>query len=111
MEKKLPKMFVNKIDKELNNNKKVYYSKSNNIEKEEKKEINENWLDLSNKTVKEKLDAIFNSPSYVYQASVDITLKSGTISKKVIGKSLTHIITMDDELIPIDEIIDIDYTK
>ena len=54
---------------------------------------------------------IFNSPSFVYNASVDIKLKTGTVSKRVIGRSKTHIITMDDELIPIDEVLDIDYTK
>lgn len=113
MEKKLPKIFVNKIDKELNNNAKVYYSKGKNIEKtiEPEKKIVEDWLDLGNKSVREKINMIFNSPSFVYNASVDIKLKTGTVSKRVIGRSKTHIITMDDELIPIDEVLDIDYTK
>lgn len=115
MEKKVPKVFANKIDKELYNNKKVYYSKEE-IEEPKKmdkvKSNNKRGLpDLSNKNVNQKINTIFNSPHYVYKADVDITLKSGKISKKIIGKNMTNLITMDNELIPISDVVDIDFSK
>lgn len=117
MEKKLPKVFANKIDKELQNNDKVYYSKEETQKKEEVKgeksklDKRKKLPDLSNKNVNQKITAIFNSPNYVYKADVDIKLKSGKINKKIIGKNLTNLITIDNELIPISEIVDIDFTK
>ena len=34
-------------------------------------------------------------------------LKDGTVTKRIIGKNNTHLITMENELIPISDIIDI----
>lgn len=93
---KLPKIYANKIETN-GNNKKVFYSNKIKNEKIEK----------TQKTINQKITDIFNSPNYIYKADVEIKLKNKTISKKIIGKNKTHIITMDSELIPISEIIDI----
>jgi ABC-type oligopeptide transport system substrate-binding subunit len=116
MEKKLPKVFANKIDKELKNNEKVYYEKKESTKPDEETRISEVDIDmqlpdLKNKTVRQKINAIFNSPTYVYKAEVDIKLKSGTITKKIIGKNTKNLITIDDELIPIIDIEDINFSK
>lgn len=113
MEKNLPKVYANKIDKNLKNNEKVYYSKDETEKKEETRKVDKRKTlpDLSNKNVNQKINAIFNSPNYVYKADVEIKLKSGKVSKKIIGKNSTSIITMDNELIPISEIVDIDFAK
>ena len=95
MDKKLPKMYVNKIDKELKNNSTYYISNKIKEIKFEKNDINK------------KINAIFNSPSYLYRASVVISLKNGDVSKKIIGKNKNQLITIDNELIPIDDILDI----
>lgn len=57
------------------------------------------------------IDAIFNSPGYVYKANVIVKLNSGTVNKKIIGKNNTQIITIDNELIPIKDILDIDFSN
>lgn len=57
------------------------------------------------------IDAIFNSPGYVYKANIIVKLNSGTVNKKIIGKNNTHIITIDNELIPIKDILDIDFSN
>lgn len=106
MEKKLPKVFANKIEKELSNNDRVYYGK--NEEKIQKKEPKDSKYDL---TVQQKINKIFGSSRYVYKADVDITLKDGKISKKVIGRNKNQLITMDNELINIDDIVDIEFSE
>lgn len=100
MKGKKPSVFANEIKKDLHNNNKVYYSSQKN----------EKTL-IRGKNINEKITNIFNSPNYVYKADVDIILVNGKISKRVIGKNNTHLITIDNELIPITDIIDIYYSK
>lgn len=104
MDKKLPKVFANKIDKELRNNEKVYYEKNEvNIEplKEEK---------TDEFTLNQKINKIFSSSRYVYKASVVITLNNGSkVNKKIIGRNKYELITMDNELIKISDIKDIKF--
>lgn len=98
MNKKLPDLFQNKIDKKLNNNESFYVSGKSEI----KKTTNFNKNDIE-----KKINSIFSSPSYIYRASTIITLKTGDVEKKIIGKNKNALITIDNELIPIDEILDI----
>jgi hypothetical protein len=97
MEKKLPKIFANKIDKKLNNNSSYYATKDD-------KQI---VVKKSDNNVNKKINNIFNSTRYVYKADVKIVLKDKTITKKVIGKNDNSLITIDNELIPISDIMDI----
>lgn len=109
MEKKLPKVYANKIDKEIKNNETVYYDRGDKREievPESKKNIIPTEL-----TIQQKINKIFGSSRYVYKADVDITLKDGKISKKVIGRNRNELITMDNELIKIADIIDIKFTE
>ena len=103
--KDLPKVFHNKIDKVFDNNKKVLYS--NNTQ--ENSYTSENKSDVKN--IIQKINSIFSSPNYVYKANVEITLKDKKIIKRIIGRNKDYIITMDNELIPIIDIIDIKSTK
>lgn len=106
MENKLPKVFANKIDHSVETNKRVAYSKSDEVV-EEKKERSSPIIEGRN--IYQKINSIFNSTRYVYKADVIITTKSGKITKKIIGKNANHLITINNELIPIDTIIDIDF--
>ncbi len=99
--KDLPKVFHNKIDKKFNNNRNVYYSSDKTQDKE--------YVDK--RTIQQKINDIFSSPNYIYKANVDITLKDKKITKRIIGRNKNYIITMDNELIPIDDIIDIKSEK
>ena len=99
--KDLPKVFHNKIDKKFNNNKKTYYS--NNFK--ENNTINDT------KTILQKINDIFSSPNYVYKANVEITLRDKKVTKRIIGRNKSYIITMDNDLIPITDIIDIKSLK
>ena len=108
MEKKLPRVFANKIDKSLDNNKNVFYSaKGDDMDVRS----SERTFDFKEQNVNQKINSIFASPRYVYKADVDITTKDGKVSKRIIGRNSTHLITIDNELVPITDIIDIDFSK
>ena len=97
--KDLPKVFQNKIDKKINNNERVYYSNN------KKEEV------IANKTILQKINEIFSSPNYIYKANVEITLKDKKVTKRIIGRNKNYIITMDNTLIPISDIVDIKSIK
>ena len=101
--KDLPRVFANKIDKEMNNNR--THSVSNNEEKQE--EVKEYKGIRIGKNINQKINDIFASPSYVYKADVIITTSEGEFTKRIIGKNGNNLITMDNELISIDNIKDI----
>ena len=88
MEKKLPKVFANKIDKNLNNNETVYYDK-NEVRSEQKDNSSSIF------TVNQKINQIFSSARYVYKADVIITTKNGKMNKRIIGRNRNELITMD----------------
>jgi len=100
--KDLPKVFHNKIDKKFDNNRSVYYSSNG-----DGNDIVDNTQVRDSKTVLQKINEIFSSPNYVYKANVDITLKDRKVTKRLIGRNKNYIITMDNDLIPIDDIVDI----
>ena len=105
MEKKLPKVFANKIDKSLNNNETVYYNKNETREIEEKDDLSSIF------TVNQKINQIFSSARYVYKADVVITTKNGKMNKRIIGRNRNELITMDNEVINVNDIIDIEFKK
>ena len=97
------KVFANKIDKNINNNEKVYYS---NLQKTDKiKEIKKN--NKVDKNINQKINSIFNSRNYVYKADVIIKTEKSNIKKTIIGRNRNFLITQDNELIAIKDIMDI----
>lgn len=114
MEKKLPGVFANKNISNLNNNERVYYSNKDSnktITTTKKNKRDDRLPSLIGQSVEQKINTIFNSVNYVYKAKVEITLENGKVIKNIIGRNNNSIITMDNELIPIDKIIDIEYKK
>ena len=109
MQKKLPKVFANSLG-EIHNNNTVFYSVENNeLNSDRNSEKKENIKKLKGITVAQKINEIFNSPYYIYKAEVDITLDSGKVTKKIIGKNQQNLITMENEVIPIETIRDIEF--
>ena len=98
MNRKLPKVYANKIENRLNNNERVFCS-FNKLKEEEKNSKNEN--------IEVKINKLFKSSKYVYKLNVEITTQNGTNIYKIVGKNRTHLVTLDNELIPISSIVDI----
>lgn len=103
MDKKIPKVYANKIEREVGNNDKIYYGSSREATTKPT-----NKLD-SNLNINQKISQIFGSSRYVYKADVLITLKDRKVSKKIIGRNVNSLITIDNELINISDIVDIEY--
>ena len=107
--KELPKMYRNKIDKEITNNEKMFSTMYNSV--------NESFVDKddrgivvnnkNNYTVEQKIANIFNSPTYIYKIDVVIVTDRGTSNKRIVGKTKNNLITMDNEYIPINTIREI----
>lgn len=106
LEKKLPKVFANKINKNAGNNNNVFYSDYDN--KNDFSRNKESDVKFPEKNLNQKLNDIFNSPNYIYKADVIIRLKDKTITKRIVGRNSTHLITIENELIPLSDIIDIE---
>jgi len=104
--RELPKVFANKIDKKLENNETFCVSKNQELKKEENDKIFK-----IEKNIHQKINEIFSSPNYVYKANVEITLKDKKVTKRIIGRNKDFLITMDNTLIPISDIIDIKSIK
>lgn len=109
--KDLPKMYHNKIDKDIMNNRKVFStinSKVKEIYEDTKEKIAGNKKSY---TVEQKIYNIFNSPNYIYKMDVTIVTDEGNFDKRIVGKTKTNLITFDGEYIPIDKIRDIYITR
>lgn len=108
--KDLPKMYHNKINKDITNNEKVFstiYRNKDIIQEKDNIVKNKN----NNYTIEQKIYNIFNSPNYIYKMDVTILTDSGKFNKRIVGKTKTNLITMDGEYIPINSIRDIYITR
>jgi len=100
MNKKLPEMFANKVDKTAGNNTQVFDSSK------EERTVHIEEKDTS-KNINQKIKEIFNSSNYIYKADVEIEVNGKKMIKRIVGKNSTHLITFDNELIPITSVTDI----
>jgi len=131
MKKKLPKVFANNITKTIDNNEKIYTSINQNnqtetlekyktTEKQEKetsiqkqmiqqptkKKINQ--TKKQSEIIMQKINKIINTKEYIYKIPVKITTNKKEITTKIIGKNNKNIITIENELIKIEDIINIE---
>ena len=87
--KKLPKIYQNKIDKNIHNNKEIDYVKE------------------SNKNIKEVLNIIFNGEGYSYNKEVIIETNNKVYDTYIITRTKNNIVTLEDEIININDIKDV----
>lgn len=99
MKKDLPKVYGLNVDHDTNS--KVSYTRSNI---DTKKEVLE---EMDKKSVHQKIKEIFNSVNYIYKIDAVIKTKNETITKRLVGRNSEYLITIDNEQIPISEILDI----
>lgn len=92
---KLPKVFANPIDKDIRNYQETYESKGG-IKTTNIKDINK------------KINEIFASLNHVYKSKVNITYNGRVHEEVIVGKTNTHLLTMDNKLIKITDITDIE---
>lgn len=103
-----PKVFQNKIDKKINTNNNIYYSNNDKDKTADKKPIKNKEIIPNSTKIRKKINEIFTSRNYIYKANVEIKTKDNTYVTKIIGRNKSHLITMDNKTILIDDIIDIE---
>lgn len=98
--KKLPKVYQNEITKKINNNKTVCYLTESNEE-------NKNQIP----TIIDKIEEVFSGFGYSYNIPVTIKTPNKIYNTSLIAKTSTNIITLDNDIIPISDIIDFQINK
>lgn len=101
MNDKIPKIYVNKLDKKIDNNKKVYYSFYDNNE-EVINEVEIDYMDIQN-----KINNLFKSIDFVYKKKFLIKTKESEKEYIIISKSFDYLLTINGIKIYIKDIIDI----
>lgn len=95
--KDLPKVFANKIKENINNTQDIFYGSDREILKQNHENIN----------LSKKINNIFASSTHVYKSLVRLEFKDKIEEKVIVGKTNSHLITIDGELIKISDIVDI----
>lgn len=100
MKKEIPKIFVNKINNKIDNNKEVYYSY---LDKSDNNIINE----LNEYDLQRKIDNLFRTRDFIYKKKFHIKTKYEENDYYIISKSYDYLLTIDGKRIMINDIIDI----
>lgn len=101
MNNKIPKIYVNKLDKQIDNNKKVYYS----FYDQKEEIISEEPLDYMD--MQNKISELFKSTDFVYKKKFLIKTKDFEQEFTIISKSFDYLLTINGDKIYIQDIIDI----
>ncbi len=96
MEKKLPDIFANPIDKTFENTQDTFYGSGNEPVRVDKK------------TIEQKINTIFASKDFVYKSKVRIETNHGTKICNLIGKTNHSLLTLENETIAISDILNIE---
>lgn len=100
--KKLPKIYQGEFNKKIINNKKICYVENINDAPEERSTKN---------NVKDMLNEIFSGIGYSYNIPVIIKTTNQEYITSLIAKTKNNVITLDNEVIPISNIISIKKKK
>jgi len=92
--KKLPKIYQGDFDKEINNNKEVDY-----VSNSKEKDITPNVFST--------IDKLFSSTRHTFNIPVIIKTKDKEYNTKIAGRIKDYIITLDNDVIFIKDIISI----
>lgn len=92
---KLPNVFASHINKKLNNYQDLYRS-DRAVKSYNPKDINK------------KINEIFGSLNHVYKSRVRITMDDGIHEEEIVGKTNINLLTIDNKLIKITDILDIE---
>lgn len=93
--KRLPKIYQNSIDKKIRNNKVVTY-----VDNSFRGMSRENNVEMS-------LDEIFSGFGYSYNIPVIIETTNKTYDTSLVTRTEYNVVTLDNDLIPISQIISI----
>lgn len=112
MDKKLPSIFKSDLNKKIENNKKVFYSKYEsvgNIVEKSSEVVEENSMDRGNTTevrsFSESLDSLLKNNQFIFNVPLEISLKNETINTKLVSKVGDHLLTNTGKVIKLEDIL------
>lgn len=103
MAKNLPPIFKVSNNSLTSHNQKYTYTTKEEVRKEE--------YALQDKSIDEKIKAIFNTKGYAFNIPVQITFAGKTIDTYLAMYNGNELITLDNEIIPISTITDLTIKK
>ncbi len=108
MAKKLPKIYQPELNKEVHPNKDVFYSYLKHEEVPVRVNESRKRVDILEEKVdiNDKIDQIFKRGNG-FSKLVEITTSNGVEQVKLAGRIKNHLITLENKIIPLDDIIDI----
>lgn len=95
----LPKVYQNKNIGNINNDQEYFYSSNPQTV------VNKN--ERTKEDIKVKINRLFQSQKFIYKIKVNVITSEGEKETHIIGKTNNELITIDNDLIPINDIIDI----
>ncbi len=109
MQKKLPKIYQSSFSHKVDNNNKVFYSFYQNKQSMENYPYSANLESnhQEEKSVESTLRELFQTTGYIFNIPVEIKTSTRTLDTKIAGKVKNTIITLDNDVIPISEIVSI----
>lgn len=105
MDKKLPSIFKNEIDKKIDNNKKVFYSKYESIGNVVEKTIEVDSLNDRSVSLSSSLDDLLRNNQFIFNVPVEISLKDEIVNTKIVSKVGDHLLTSNGKIINLEDIL------
>lgn len=93
----LPRVYQNRNIGSINNDQEYFYSALNN----------KNNIEIKKVDVDKKINNLFKSNKYIYKINVHIITNKKEMDTTIIGKINNNLITIENNLIPIKDIVDI----
>lgn len=103
MQKKLPKIYQTALSHKIENNDKIFYSAYQNV----KPLPVTNNREEQKSSVETTLNELFKTTGYIFNIPVEIITTKRSLNTKIAGKVKNTIITLDNDVIPISEIVSI----
>lgn len=108
--KKLPKIRQFELTKNIHNNKKIFDSlKDNNIAKSSVDEAYMKDEEKDNLSVDKKIKQLLTNSTYIFNTEVTLVFTDREKKCNIAGIVNNHIITMDNEIIKINDLKDIKF--
>lgn len=105
MDKKLPSIFKNEIDKKIDNNKKVFYSKYESIGNVVEKTSEVDSLNDRSVSLSSSLDDLLRNNQFIFNVPVEISLKDEIVNTKIVSKVGDHLLTSNGKIINLEDIL------
>ena len=93
--KKIPKVYVNPINKDIDNEQKYFRSGNTNCS-------------YSKGISLYDIDKVLNSNKHIYRSKVRLNINNNYVEKIIVSRSNSYLITIDNEKIPISNIFSIE---